>query len=275
MKTLLPTLALAFCALPSRADLSYDVRETTIVHPSLGMKTKESLARVMIKGGSVAVRQNDIVEVVDSQLNLITLIDYRTQTFATSNLDEVERDDDKGFDSIPQGIRSELVQSGQAAVWNGVAVKRDVSRTVMTGSEAPGEILASSDWVDDIPAFAEQRSALEAGDKRHVQELEAELQTLIFEHPDRFADGLKVRKSAAGVSGFQIHSLTEMRLAADAPMLKAIGSESAKRPIMSVETEVMNLNAGDVDPGVFLVPRGFNKVEFRELLAQKYMRRHY
>jgi hypothetical protein len=44
---------------------------------------------------------------------------------------------------------------------------------------------------------------------------------------------------------------------------------------MSVETEVMNLTAGDVDAGVFLVPSGFNKVEFSELIAQKYARRHY
>jgi hypothetical protein len=62
MKTL-PILALALCAVPVRADLSYDIRETTIAHPSLGMKTKESLAHLMIQGASVAIRQNDIVQV--------------------------------------------------------------------------------------------------------------------------------------------------------------------------------------------------------------------
>jgi hypothetical protein len=273
MKTLL--VALALFGVPVRADLSYDVRETTIAHPSLGMKTKASLAHVMIHGASVAIRQNDIVQVVNAELNLITLIDYRTQTFATSNWDEAERDDDKGFDSIPQGIRSELVQSGQASVWNGVAVKRDVARTAMTSTEATGEILVTSDWVDDISGSVESRGALESSDDRHAKELEAEIQTLAFAHPERFADALKVRKNVAGRSGFQIHSLTEMRLATDAPMLEAIGHEYRNKAIVSVETEVMNLKAGDVDPGIFLVPRGFNEVEFRVLLTEKYVRRHY
>jgi hypothetical protein len=239
------------------------------------MKSKESLAHVMIQGASVAIRQNDIVQVVNAKLNLITLIDYRTRTFATSNWDEAQRGDDQGFDSISQGIRSALIQSGQATLWNGVAVKRDVARTVMTGGEAPGEILVTSDWVDDVTAFAESRSALEAGDDRHAAELEAEIQTLVLAHPERFADGLKIRKSAAGHSAFQIHSLSEMRLAADAPMLKAIGPEYSGKPILSVETEVMNLKADEVDPGVFLVPPGFNEVEFKALTAEKYMRRHY
>jgi hypothetical protein len=270
-----PILALALCAIPVRADLSFDVRETTIAHPSLGMKTKASLAHVMIQGASVAIRQNDIVQVVNAKLNQITLIDYRTRTFATSNWDEAQRGDDQGFDSISQGIRSELIQSGQATLWNGVAVKRDVARTMLTGGEAPGEILVTSDWVDDVPGFAEGRSALEAGDDRHRAELEAALQTLVFAHPDRFADGLKIRKSAAGHSTFQIHSLSEMRLAADAPMLKAIGPEYMSKPILSVETEVMNLKVDEVDPGIFLVPQGFNEVEFKVLVGEKYVRRHY
>jgi hypothetical protein len=66
-----------------------------------------------------------------------------------------------------------------------------------------------------------------------------------------------------------------MRLAADAPMLKAIGPEYRNKPIMSVETEVMNIKAGDVDSGIFLVPPGFNQVEFKALLTEKYARRHY
>jgi hypothetical protein len=273
MKTL-PMLALALFAIPVRADLSYDVRVTTIAHPSLGMKTKESVGHVMVKGGSVAMRQDDIVQVIDGELNLITLIDYRTQTFATSNWDEAQRDEDRGYDSLQPGIRSELIQSGQASTWNGVAVKRDVVRGVVTGGEAPGEFLITSDWVEDVPGFAESRRALEVGADRHVQELEAATQTLVFEHPERFADGLKIRKNAAGHSAFQIHSLSEMRLAADAPMLKAIGPEYTSRPIMSVETEVMDIKAGEVDPGIFLVPRGFNKVEFRVLLKEKLIRRY-
>jgi hypothetical protein len=268
-------LVFALCAIPVRADLSYDVRETTVAHPSLGMKTKESLVHVTIKIGTVATRQNDIVQVVDTERNLITLIDYRTQTFATSNWDEAQRGDDRGFDSIQAGIRSELIQSGQVAEWNGIAVKRDLARTAIAGGEAPGELLITSDWIDDIAGFAESRRALESGDDRHVRELEAEIQSLVLTHPERFADGLKIRKNAAGRGGFQIHSLSEIRLAADAPMLKAIGPEYGSRPVMSVETEVMNLTAGEVDGGVFLVPRGFNKVEFGELLTQKYARRHY
>jgi tRNA A-37 threonylcarbamoyl transferase component Bud32 len=176
---------------------------------------------------------------------------------------------------IKQGIRSELIQSGQASVWNGMPVKRDVARTVMTGGEAPGEILVTSDWVDDIPGFAESRRTLESGEDRHVQELEAEIQTLVFAHPERFADGLKVRKNAAGRSAFHVHSLSEMRLAADAPMLKAIDPEHKNKAIMSVETEVMNIKAVDMGPATFLVPRGFEQVEFQVLLTEKYVRRHF
>jgi hypothetical protein len=215
-------LLFALCAIPLRADLSYDVRETTVAHSSLGMKTKESLAHVTIKSGSVATRQNDIVQRVDAERNLITLIDYRTQTFPTSNWDEAQRGDGRGFDSIQAGIRSELIQSSQVAEWNGVAVKRDVARTSIKGGEAPGELLVTSDWTDDIPGFTESRRALESGDDRHVRELEAEIQSLVLTHPDRFAGGLKIQKNAAGRGGFQIHSLAEIRLAADALMLKTI-----------------------------------------------------
>lgn len=257
------------------ADISYDVRETTTAHPALGLKSKETVAHVMFQGKRMAIRQDDMVQVVDAESNLITLIDYRTKTFATSNLDEVQREDDKGFDSIQAGIRSELVQSGAPAEWKGLAVKRDVARNTLTGGDAPGEIVVTSDWLEDVPGLQDSLAAMRPADERHTQEIYAELQTLVFEHPERFGDGLKVRKSALGRNGFQVHSLSQMRLAADAPMLKAIGPEYASRPILSEETEVVNLNAEPVDPGVFLVPDGFEQVEFMELLRQKYSRRHF
>jgi len=56
--------------------------------------------------------------------------------------------------------------------------------------------------------------------------------------------------------------LTEMRLATDAPLLEAAGPESARRPILSQEIEVTNLSVEDVDPGVFMAPSGFAKVDF-------------
>ena len=274
MRTLRFVVLAAF-AVSARADLSYDLRETTIAHPSLGFKTKENIVHVVIKTEMVATRQYDMVQVVESEANLITLIDYRTKTFATANLDEINRADDQGFDSIQEGVRSELIVSGQAAVWNGTPVKRDIARTAITGGEAPGELLVTSDWVEDVPGLADSRRSLEAGDHRHAQDLEAQIQIMFFQHPERFADGLKIRKNAQGRGAFQIHSLAEMRLAADAPMLQAIGPEYKNRPIMSVETELTNLSADQADGSIFLVPSGFNKVDFTGLLREQYMRRHF
>lgn len=271
----LPVLALAILTLPLRADLSYDLSETQTASPILGMKNKQNLARVMIKGGMVAFRMNDMVQVANSELNLVTLIDFRTKTFATSNIDEVQREDDKGFDSIDAGINSELVSSGQPAVWNGLAVKRDVARTQIKGGQISGEVLVTSDWTDQLPGAAESRQAFAPDDDRHAQEVQAELQSLIFAHPERFADGLKIRKDAKGHDSFQVHMLTEMRLAPDAPLLQAAGPEYANRPILSDEIEVTNLSVEDVDPGVFLVPDGFEQVEFLDLLKQKHLRRHF
>lgn len=273
MRTL-AVAVLALCAAEARADLSYDVRVTVVAHPILGMKTKESLAHVMLRGASAAVRQNDIVQIVEPERNLITLIDFRTKTYATGNLDEVRRADDQGFDSIAAGIRSKLVQSGRPCTWKGVAVKRDVARTTMTGGEAPGEIVVTSDWIEDVKAFEESKAAFEEADERHARDLDAAIQTLLLTHPERFADGLKIRKNAAGRGGFQIHSLAEMRLAEDAPMLKAIGPEYRDRPILSEETEVLRLDANPVDPAVFLVPSGFDKVDFSGLLEEMVARRH-
>jgi hypothetical protein len=260
----------------SGADFSFDIRETTIVNPIFGMKTKENVAHVAIQGGSVAIRQNDIVQVSNGDLNQITLIDYRTRTFATSNLDELERAGDHGFDSIQQNSKSELVISAQPSVWNGIAVKRDVARMVLTGGEAPGEVRVTSDWIESDPAgFAESRHALESAEEHHQQDIQTELHTLVFEHPGAFADALSIRKNAKGANSFQVHSLEEMRLAADAPILQTIAPEYRDRPVMSRETEVIGLNAGNVDPGAFLVPSGFTKVEFSDLLREKYVREHY
>jgi len=174
----------------------------------------------------------------------------------------------------PIGIRSELIQSGQPALWNGLAVKRDVTRTVMTGGAAPGELTTTSDWVD-LAGYAGSLRALRAADDRHARELEAEIGKLAFSHGERLADGLKIRNNAAGRGGFQIHSLAEIRLAGDAPMLQAIGAQYRNRPVLSVETEVLNLRAGRVDPAIFAVPAGFSEVDFNGLLEQKvYRHRH-
>lgn len=271
----LPLLLAAISALTARADLTYDIRETRTVHPVLGMKNKVTVIHVVMQGERVAARQNDIVTMVDAPLNLIALIDYRTETFATASLDEVKRDDDLGFDSIQSGIQSELVASGEAAIWSGFAVKRDILRTTMTGGEAPGEILITSDWVEDVPGFAQTRQAMAAGDARYVQQLEAEIQILLFRHPDRFTDGLKIRKDAKGREGFEVHRLSEFRLAPGAPMLEAVGPEYTDRPIMSEETELLNLNSNEADPGMFLVPPGFTQVDFKDLLQEDYSRRHF
>jgi hypothetical protein len=274
---ILRILAFAVCAIGARADLSYDIQETIVGHPALGIKTKESIQHVTMKGGVVAIRRNDMLEVIDTERNLLTLIDYRSRSFATANWDEVQRADDQGFDSLPGGIHTELTQSGQPALWNGAAVKRDVLRGAISGGDAPGEFLVTSDWVDDVAGFAESQGPLETADRRHWQEVEAEVETLAFAHPERFAELLKVRKEADGRSPhlcFEVHSLKELRLAPDAPLLKTVGPEYQKRPLLSIETEVMNLSADPVDPGAWLVPDGFEQVEFQVLLTQKVLR-HY
>jgi hypothetical protein len=270
-------LALAVCAFAAQADLSYDIRETIVAHPALGMKTKESIQHVSMKGGVIAIRRNDMLEIIDTERNLITLIDYRSRTFATSNWYEVQRSDEQAFDALPLGIHTELVQSGQPAVWNGAAVKRDVLRGAISGGEAPGEILVTSDWVDDVAGFTESRSALEDADQRHLLEIEAEIETSVFTHPERFEDLLKARKDASGgVSHlyFQIHLLKELRLAPDAPLLKSVGPEYRRKPVLSIEIEVMNLSADPVDAGAWLVPDDFQPAEFQVLLAQKVLRQY-
>jgi hypothetical protein len=165
-----------------------------------------------------------------------------------------------------------MAQSGQPAVWNGVAVRRDVTRTVVTGGEAPGEITVTSDWIESVAGYARNMHPFEIADLRHTRELEAAVEALSFTNADRFADRLQIRKGVAGRRGFQVHSLAELRMAADAPMLQAIGPEYRNKPVMSMETEVMNLSTNPVNPRIFIVPDGFHEVDFNGLLEQKVFR---
>jgi hypothetical protein len=143
MKALSIILIAVFGA-SARAELSYGLRETTIAHPSLGFKTKENVLHVMVKSGVVATRQYDIVQVVESEGNLITLIDYRTKTFATASLDEI---DNKGFDSIQEGIGSELIVSVFAPFCR--VLKKGGSSTLVKRCEGPNARLRSGGSTPD------------------------------------------------------------------------------------------------------------------------------
>jgi hypothetical protein len=271
---MLSAFVLVMCASHARAEFVFDLRETVTGHPSLVLKSTETNSRIFIRGGKIAKLQNQIVQIVDDENNLLSLVDYRDKKFATSTLSEAQRRRDLWFDQrFPGDIRIEAIASQQPAEWDGRATKRDVYRIKINNAPGPGEWLYTVDWSTGPPPDFEQTSrAIAATDERYDQELDAEIQTLVFMNRDRFKDLQKVRKGQSKKAGLVIHSVAELRLKKGAPLLDTIGQELADQPLITKELEVVNFNVSPVDFNIFFVPSGFEQVEMNELLAQQDIR---
>jgi hypothetical protein len=268
----------------AQAELSFDLRETITGHPSMVLKPTETTAHIYIQGGKIARRQNDIVQITDTEINLVTLVDYRDRKFATSSLDEVRRNREKDIDQLSPGFRStgesvssklkagEPVPSGQPAQWDGQAATRDVIRIEIMGEPGPAEWLLTIDSADNLPGWEASRRPLEATEARYDQELDAEINTLVFMNPDRFKDILKIRKTRNQRAAIPIHSVAEFRLKPGAPLLETIGPDLAGQPLITKELEVLDLKSSGVDFNIFLVPPGFEQAEFGDLLIQQDLR---
>jgi len=269
---ILPVLALALYAGHARAEFAFDLRETVTGHPYFVLKSTEVTSRIFIHGGKIAKLQNQIMQIVDDENSLLTLVDYRDKKFATSTLGEIQRQRDLRFDQkFPGNVRIEAVTSGQRAQWEGRAIMRDVYRVKINDDPGPAEWLYSVDWSTGPPPDFEQTGrAIAANDDRYDQDLDAEIQTLVFMNNDRFKDLQKVRKAQGKKSGLVLHSVAELRLRKGAPTLDTIGQEFADRPVMTMELEIVDFSlSGNVDFRVFLVPPEFEKVDMQELLEQQ------
>jgi hypothetical protein len=279
---ILSTLVLLLCACRVQAEIRFELRETISGHPSMVRKTTETTSHMYIRGGKIAKLQNQIVQIVDNENSLLTLIDFRDKKFATSTLGEAERNRDQMFDqNFPQDIRMELISSGEKAEWDGQATKRDVFRIQIDSEFGQGECIYTVDSIAaPPPEFEPTGKAMDATERNYDQELEAEIQTLFFIHTDRFKDIQKARKGESQKSSLLIHSVAEFRLKKGAPLLDAIGQELADQTLMTHEMEVVNFRSSPAeyvlgDPGgmdVFLVPPGFDQVEMHELLVQQDIR---
>jgi hypothetical protein len=211
---------------------------------------------------------------VDDENSLLTLVDYRDKKFATSNLSEAQRQRDLRLDQeFPGDIRIELITSGQPAEWNGRATIRDLYRIKINNDPGPGEWLYTVDWSTAPPPDFEQTSqAIAATEDRYDQELDAEIQTLVFMNNDRFKDLQKIRKAERKKPRLVMHSVAELRLKKGAPLLDEIGQEFAGQPLITKELEVVDFSLSPVDFNIFLVPPGFEQVDMDELLVQQDIR---
>jgi hypothetical protein len=268
--------AVLVCASPARAEFSFYLRETITGHPSLVLKSTETTSRIFVKGGKIAKLENQIAQIVDNEDGVLTLIDYRDKKFATSNLAQAQRDRDLHFDQqFPQDVRIELISSGQAAQWDGRETKRDIFRIKINSDPGPGEWIYTVDSSAAPPPDFEQTSRAAAStEDRYDQELDAEIQTLVFINIDRFKDIQKARKGESQKGALVIHSIAELRLKKGAPLLETIGQEFANQPLMTKEMEVVDFSLSPVDFNIFLVPPGFEQVELHELLVQQDIRAH-
>jgi hypothetical protein len=268
------TFSLLLCASQARGEFAFDLRETVSGHPSLVLKTTEITSHMFISGGKIAKLENQIVQIMDHDSSLLTLVDYRDKKFATLNLTEATRDRDLGFDQqFGQDIRIELVQAGQTTEWDGRPVKRDVFRIQINSAPGPGEWLYTVDSSTAPPPDFEQTSrAIASTDDRYDQDLDAEIQTLVFMNIDRFKDLQKARKGDHEKSSLVIHTIAEFRLKKGAPLLDSIGPELAGKPLITREMEVTDFSLSSVDQSVFLVPPGFERVDMHELYVQQDLR---
>jgi len=268
---ILSTLALLLCGGLAEAEFAFDLRQTISGHPSMVQKTTEITSHVFISGGKIAKVQNQIAQIVDHDSNLLTLVDYRDKKFATSNLNDALRNRDLEIDgqSGPD-YRVELIHSGQAAQWDGRPVKRAVFRVQITSDPGPGEWLYTVDSSVAPPSdFEQTRRAIASTDDRYDQELDAEIQTLVFMNIDRFKGVQKARKGDSEKGSLVIHSIAELRLKKGAPLLDTIGQGLVGEPLIRMEMEVTDFSLSPVDFSIFLVPPGFEQVDIRELFAQQ------
>jgi len=270
----LTALALLSCAASARAEFAFDLRETISGHPSLVLKTVETTSHMVILGGKIAKIQNQIVQIVDNENNLLTLIDYRDKKFATSSLAEAQRNRDLQFDQqFPQDIRIELVKSGQPAEWDGRSVKRDVFLVKINSEPGPGEWLYTVDSsTAPPPDFSQTSSAMASTEEHYDQELDAEIQTLGFMNMDRFKDIQKARKEESPKNTLVLHTLAEFRLKKGAALLETIGQQFADRPVITKEIEVVDFRLAADDTNVFAIPPEFEQVDMHELLVQQDIR---
>jgi hypothetical protein len=271
---ILSALGLLLCVGHARGEFAFDLRETISGHPSMVQKTTEITSHMFISGGKIAKLQNQIVQIIDHDSSLLTLVDYRDKKFATLNLTEATRDHDLRFDQkFGQDIRTELVQSAQPAEWDGRPVKRTVFRIQINSDPGPGEWLYTMDSSTEPPPDFEQTSrAIANSEDRYDQDLDAEIQALVFINIDRFKDLQKSRKRDTEKSGLLIHSLAEFRLKKGAPLLEPIGQELAGQPLITEEMEVVDFKVAPVDFSIFLVPPGFEQVDMHDLYVQQDMR---
>lgn len=273
---ILSVFALLLSASHARAEFAFDLRETISGHPSLVLKTTEMTSHVLISGGKIAKLQNQIVQIVDYENSLLTLIDYRDKKFATSNLGEVQRNRDLDFDRLfPQDVRTEVMETGKAGEWDGRSIKRDVYRIKINTDPGPGEWIYTVDSsAAPPPDFEQTRKAVASTDDRYSQELDAEIQTLTFMNIDRFKDIQKARNDVRDRNSLLIHSLAEFRLKKGAPLLDTIGPEFADQPLITMEMEVVDFRLAADDFGILFVPPGFKQVDIHELLVQQDIRFH-
>jgi hypothetical protein len=271
---ILSALALLLCAGHARAEFAFDLRETISGHPSMVRKTTEITSHMFISGGKIAKLQNQIVQIIDHDSSLLTLVDYRDKKFSTLNLTEGTRDRDLRFDQkFGQDIRTELVQSGQSAEWDGRPVKRTVFRIQINSDPGPGEWLYTVDASTEPPPDFEPTSrAISNTEDRYDQDLDAEIQALVFINIDRFKDLQKARKGDTGRSALVIHSVAQFRLKKGAPLLETIGQELAGQPLITEEMEVLDFKLEPIDFSIFLVPPGFEQVDMHELFVQQDIR---
>ena len=241
-----------------KAEFAFDLRETISGHPSMVLKTTESTSHVFVSGGKIAKLQNQIVQIVDHENSLLTLIDYHDKTFATANLAAAQRDRDVLFDKqFPQDIRSDLVSAGLPAEYEGRKVTRDIFRININSEPGPGEWLYTVDSsTAPPPDFEPLARSAELTEAHYDQELDAEIQTLAFIHIDRFKDILKARRAQNQRPALLIHSVAEFRLKKGAPLLETIGQELVDQTLIVMEMEVVDFNFSAIDFSIFWFLQG-------------------
>jgi hypothetical protein len=71
------------------------------------------------------------------------------------------------FQSSRDSIGADSIGPGYGMERRGGEARRGAN--VDHGLRSPGELVGTSDWIDDIPGFTESRRALESGDDWHVR----------------------------------------------------------------------------------------------------------